>query len=402
MKRLIASVLCFCLMFGSAGAEGVTLNILSGNEPYWEYLFTQDHPEIALQHHSVEVDGQAYITLLMTNDEYDVYELPVGPLYTSLKEKGYLLPLEVTDVTSRFTEALYPYLRPSLLKDNRLYGVPVPSEEDMVECVTWGMWAIATELWQEEGLGEIPGTYKELLEQMIDWEQNGGESAYRLIEASLDPSGFATAVFRGYVLYYERDNEIISFDTPIFREIMTLLKEYRDIYQPLDSRQSLILPYGSYLCEAGESGYQWMVPPAFEKDQAPCIPANITVYAINARTKHPQEACAYMEAALQSLNAPSLLMLVNQEAKEIKSGDWVAVTQEQAEQVQAYAAYAQMNTQSEFLSGDHYYDMENMLQQYLQGSLPLDNLISKLNQRAWMVMSERQLLHDIEPGAIAE
>lgn len=402
MKRLIVFALCFCLMLGSAGAEGVTLNILSDNEHYWEYLFTQDHPEIDLRHHSIDVYGQAYITLLMTSDEYDVYELSVGPLHTSLMEKGYLLPLEVTDVTRRFTEALYPYLRPSLLKDNRLYSVPVPSEEDMAECVTWGVWSIAAELWQEEGLGEIPGTYKELLEQMIDWEQNGGESAYRLIEASLEPDGFATAVFRDYILHYERDNEIISFDTPIFREIMTLLKEYRDIYQPLDSRQPLILPYGGYLCEAGESGYQWMAPPAFEKDQAPCIPANITVYAINARTRHPREAFAYMEGALQSLNAPSLLMLVDQGAKEIKSGDWVAVTQEQAEQVQTYAAYARMNTQSEFLSGDHYYDMENMLQQYLQGSLPLDHLISQLNQRAWMVMSERQLLRDTEPEAMAE
>ncbi len=82
------------------------------------------------------------------------------------------------------------------------------------------------------------------------------------------------------------------------------------------------------------------------------------VYSDNSRIS--SFVSCYMEATLQSLNAPSLLMLVNQEAKEIKSGDWGVVIQEQ---VQAYVAYMRMNAQSKFLSDDYYYDMENMPQQ---------------------------------------
>ena len=82
-------------------------------------------------------------------------------------------------------------------------------------------------------------------------------------------------------------------------------------------------------------------------------------------------------------------MMVQQEAREIKAGNWSAVTQVQAEQVQTLAKQVCINTRSEFLSGNHYYDMENMTQQYLQGSLPLDMLIKELDQRVQMVMKEK-------------
>lgn len=398
MKRFVFLAMCLCLLFCSAGADSVTLNILSGNEPYWEYQFAQTHPDIILHHSDVQADGQAYRTLLMTNDQYDVYEITLGPLYSSLQKKGYLLPLEPSDAVNHFTEAMHPYLRESLIMDDRLFAVPVPSDDDMIECVSWNLWSYAQELWQEESLGDLPKTYEDLLTRMIDWERNRSESAYRLIEADLNPGGFATAVFRAYVLQYENSNEPLSFDTAVFRQTMTLLKEYHDILQPNDSRQALILPYSYYLSETGDMGYRWIAPPAFEENQSTSISAGMSVYVINARTKHPKEALAYVEAALQSLNEPSLLMLIQQEAKEIKTSDWVAVTKEQAEQVQSFAKQVRMATQSEFLSGNHYYDMEIMIQQYLQGSLPLEMLVSQLNQRSWIVMNEREMLPVTEPG----
>lgn len=389
MKKLLVMILCLTLTVSSACAEETVLNILGGSEGFWEVQFAQDHPEITLRHSNAEMSGQAYLTMLMTNDEYDVYELPVGPLYEALKEKGYLLPIETSEAVQCFSDRLYPYLQPVLLKDGQLYGVPIPSEEDMVECVSWSVWSYAKELWQEEGLGELPATYEELLTRMIDWEKNGGDSAYRLIDVNLDPGGFVATVFRAYVLQYETKNEVLSFDTPVFRQIMTLLKEYHDLYQPLDNRQALILPYGGYMSESGEEGYAWMAPPVFEEDQTASITASMNIYAVNARAKHPKEAFAYIEAALQALNEPSLLMMVQQEAREIKAGNWSAVTQVQAEQVQTLAKQVCINTRSEFLSGNHYYDMENMTQQYLQGSLPLDMLIKELDQRVQMVMKEK-------------
>lgn len=116
------------------------LNVLSGNdEAFWEFQFTQNHPEITIRHGDPEISSQAYLTELMTSDAYDMYELPVGSLYLSLKEKGCLLPLEMSEALQSFSDSLYPYMQPALVRDGQLYGVPVPSEEDMAECVTWSV-----------------------------------------------------------------------------------------------------------------------------------------------------------------------------------------------------------------------------------------------------------------------
>ena len=140
------------------------------------------------------------------------------------------------------------------------------------------------------------------------------------------------------------------------------------------------------MTEMGDNA--WISPPAFEPGQTAPIPANLQVYAINARTKHPQEAEAYVQAAIQALNEPSLLILTTQAPQEIRSGKQVVLTQAQAQRVQKLSEQAQVNTRSQFLAGDHYYDMEAMIQQYLHGTLPLDQLIYQLNQRAQMAADE--------------
>lgn len=255
MKKILALVFCMMLIASSAYAESVTLNILSENEPSWEYAFMQKHPEIEVRHMDAAAEGQAYLTLLMTDNGCDVYELPIGPLYEALKEKGYLLPIEGSDVMDAFAAQLCGYMKPMFLKDNLIYAAPVPSEEDLVESISWGMWRYARDLWEEEGLGAFPATYGELLTRMIEWEKNEDDHGYRLFDAELGPGGFASTILQAYVRQYEKSNEIISFDTPIFREVMLLLKEYQDVYQPLNDCQALISSYCGYLAESCDEGY---------------------------------------------------------------------------------------------------------------------------------------------------
>lgn len=390
MKKILALVFCMMLIASSAYAESVTLNILSENEPSWEYAFMQKHPEIEVRHMDAAAEGQAYLTLLMTDNGCDVYELPIGPLYEALKEKGYLLPIEGSDVMDAFAAQLCGYMKPMFLKDNLIYAAPVPSEEDLVESISWGMWRYARDLWEEEGLGAFPATYGELLTRMIEWEKNEDDHGYRLFDAELGPGGFASTILQAYVRQYEKSNEIISFDTPIFREVMLLLKEYQDVYQPLNDCQALISSYCGYLAESCDEGYMWIAPPTFEEGQTAPIGANTSIYVISARTKHREEAIAYVEAAVQSLNKLSLLMMTCSDPCELKSGNKTVVTKEQIEILQSYVPQVQFNSQSIFLSGEHYYDMEGIIHQYLHGILPLDMMITQLNQRAVMASKEQQ------------
>ena len=387
MKKIFALSLTLFLLYCCSCAQATELTIL-GPEAFWEVGFSQAHPELKLNHSASEATGQAYLTLLMTSEDYDAFSLPVGPVYMSLLEKGYLLPLSGTVENHAFADSLQVGFQAVLVKDGALYGAPIPSEESLVECVSLGVWTWNQAAWEEEGLGELPATYEELLEQMIYWEQHCEDSPYRLIEADLGAGGFSAAMFQAYVLQYETADGTIDFDTPVFRKAMTLMKTYGEMYQPLDARQALIVPYGGYMTEMGDN--VWISPPAFEPGQTAPIPASLQVYAINARTQHPQEAEAYVQAAIQALNEPSLLILTTQAPQEIRSGKQVVLTQVQAQRVQKLSEQAQVNTRSQFLAGDHYYDMEAMIQQYLHGTLPLDQLIYQLNQRAQMAADENE------------
>lgn len=392
MKKLLALVLCLLLVSAPACAEGTVLTVLSGNEPSWEYEFQQNHPEITIQHREQNVYGQAYQTLLMTENGCDIYELSIGPLYESLKEKGYLLPLPGSQALDDYAAQLDPYMQQILMKDGTLYAVPMPTEIAEEEAAYWGMWGFYASLWEERDLGKVPETYSELLSTMIAWETDGEPRDYRLLVADFCLDGLPSAILRAYVRQYEREGEVLSFDTPIFREVMTLLKEYQAVCPPQDDRPALLTTYGGFLFEscAEDEAYVWMAPLAFEAGQAAPIPVNATVYAVSASTAHPEAALAYVEAALQSQNDVTRLMTTCAEPCELRFDSDIVISKEKAESVRALAAQVQYDAHSLFLSGTLYYDMEGIVQQYLRGTLPLDMMILQLNQRAVMASMEME------------
>lgn len=107
MKKMFALSLTLFLLYCCSCAQATELTIL-GPEAFWEVGFSQAHPELKLNHSVSEATGQAYLTLLMTSEDYDVFSLPVGPVYMSLLEKGYLLPLSGTVENHAFADSL-PY-----------------------------------------------------------------------------------------------------------------------------------------------------------------------------------------------------------------------------------------------------------------------------------------------------
>ena len=160
MKKMFALSLTLFLLYCCSCAQATELTIL-GPEAFWEVGFSQAHPELKLNHSDSEATGQAYLTLLMTSEDYDVFSLPVGPVYMSLLEKGYLLPLSGTVENHAFADSLQVGFQAVLVKDGALYGAPIPSEESLVECVSLGVWTWNQAAWEEEGLGELPATYEE-------------------------------------------------------------------------------------------------------------------------------------------------------------------------------------------------------------------------------------------------
>lgn len=388
MKKLLACLLCLCLLpLCALAEEPVTLRVLSGSEAEWEYEFLDAHPNIRVEHMQDGVYGAAYLTLLMTNDEYDVYTMNLGPTYASLVEKGYVLSLENAAGAEAFAAHLPAYLQATLMKDGKLYAVPTPAEEELFNIYYQGLGSYHAEGWQEENAGELPRTWAELLQRTLDWQENRADSAYQFFADDPGPGGLGAAILSAYVWHDEQEDAPLSFDTPEFREVMTLLKRYQASYNPNDVRPALLSTYGTLAPDA-DTPYVWRLPVTFTSEQASILVPDLRAYVINARTHHLDEALAYVGAALQAYSAPSMLLMDTTATGPVSWYGTTILTAEEAAQIQTLLPYVQTDLTSLFAGGDHYYAMEEFIQQYLQGELTLDLLVNKLNNRARMVFQE--------------
>ncbi len=388
MKKLLAMLMCLLCIHISANAEKVTLRVLSDYKASWEFEFEQQNPDIAVRHYDLPVDAQAYQTLLMTNNEYDLYEIAIGPVYRALRDKGFISEIQ-SEVVQNFMHSTYPYIHDTLTLEGKVYAVPCPQEEQMTENVTLGMWAYDGAAWNAECAQEAPAlTYSDLLSRSIEWQENKSDSDYLFCSASPGEDGLGTHILIAYVAQYESKEEPLSFDTDIFREVMALLKIYNEQYDAEDERPALIMPYSGNLIENSACGYTWMNPPTFFKSDAPFIQAHTWVYAINSNSKHKKEALRYLETALEKQNEISLFMMNPQHTKEIKEGKNILVTNQTANMAKDVLQKVSVNLYSNFLGGDHYFAMMDYVQQYLSGRLDIDRLIDKLDARASLVFLE--------------
>ncbi len=389
ITMLLTLLLIVCLSVSHALAD-TTLTLLNGGESDWQYEFMDENPEIHLEYAWPDIDGYALQSLMMTNDEYDIYHQAAGPLYQALKEKGYLLALDDAGPAAQFVAKAYPYLQQLLTMDEQVVAIPIVGEYGETS-VAPGVWRYHPEAWAEEGLGDLPQTWTELLQRCIDWETQHQDSSYRLFDGRTGRGEMPVMLLRAYVLCYEPlAEDTFTFDTPVFRELMTLLKEYHTIREPRDERPALIESSFGYIGEADMTDTVWIAPPVFEEGQSPQLPVDVRLFAINRRTRHPDEAKKLLEAAVSFYDPISLMLMCPGEAREIREGKNVVMTQAQAENIAELMQYAMVDTESVVLSGGNTYNFEELIMQYLDGAIDLEQLIRQIDQRADGMFRENQ------------
>lgn len=381
LTMLLTLLLTVCLSVSPALAD-TTLTMLNGGETDWQYEFMDENPDIHLAYAWPETDGYALQSLMMTNEAYDIYHQASGPLYQALKEKGYLLALDDAGPAAQFAAQTYPYLQKLLAHDGQVAAIPIVGEYGETSVMPH-VWSYHPEAWAEEGVGELPQTWAELLRRCIDWETQHQDSPYRLFDGRTGRGEMPVMLLQAYVLCYEpMAEDTFTFDTPIFRELMGLLKEYHDVREPRDERPALLESASGYLGEADMTDTVWIAPPVFEEGQSPQIPVDVRLYAINRRTRHPDEAKKLLEAAVSFYDPISLMLMCPGEAREIREGKNVVISQAQAENVAELMRYAMVDTDSVVLSGGNTYNFEELIMQYLDGAIDLEQLIRQINQRA--------------------
>lgn len=377
MKRIIVFLLALCLLASTALAE-TSLTIMNGSEYDFLYDYLDRHEDVRIFMAHPNVFGNAYMNELITNPTYDLYQITVGRTFVRLMEEGYLLPIE-DEASLNWLSKIYPGLQEALTYEGRLYGIPVP------DSLGGGFisWAYDPERMEDAGLTELPATWVELLNMMCEWDE---DNPYRLF--SMDSIIELTdAIMDGYILRYDVPDEVLSFDTPTFRDAMEALKHWQEVKPFMDTRPALLETRGIFF--SPEEGYpdgnlRYIPPVTFLPGEEPIVePDLLQVWCVSSRTKSPDaaltlmaEAAEYMPQNVQFETIPGSLQPVKDR-----------MTQETVDQINALLPYLRIDLGSTF--GDHFYELTDEVHRYLDGNMTLDMLVKRLDEMVEMVTMER-------------
>lgn len=375
MKRFITLLVALCLLATTALAE-TTLTIMSGSENDFLYDYLDRHKDIRI--YMAHPNNTALVNEMMTNPDYDLYQITVGQLFVRMKEEGYLLPIE-DEASLAWLSQTYPGLREALTYDGKLYGLPVPNS------LGGGFmaWAYDPERVEDAGLTELPATWIELLNMMCEWDE---DSPYRMF--SMDSMMELTdTIMSDYIMRYDVPGQVLSFDTPMFKDAMAALKRWQEVKPFTDARPALMEVRSIYF--TSEDGYpdgnlRYIPSVTFVHGEEPMIEPNLLqVWCVSSRTKNPEaaltliaESAEYMPQNVRVGTIPGTLQPIKDE-----------MTQETVDQINALLPYLRIDLGSTF--GDHFYELTDEIHRYLDGNMTLDMLVKRLDQMVEMVTLER-------------
>lgn len=157
-------------------------------ENWIEREFAQAHPQIAVKYRQMSsYDALALFAQHMTlqSDEIDIFELPVGHDTRRALEKGYYTPLNGSPLLRERADACRPFFHETVMHGDEIAAV--------MRNVTQFTLGYSQYALSQLGLTseDVPSTYMEFLDFLIEWDERVGEAALR---AGLTPFGDGLAI----------------------------------------------------------------------------------------------------------------------------------------------------------------------------------------------------------------
>ena len=256
--------------------------------------FAKAHPEI-----SVEVAGDysndlETLTQAMVSDTnpYDVLFLSLNYMPVDrLLQKGYCADLSGDEALMDVARSMYPQFGEILMKDGKLYGLPVDASAST--------YSVNMDAWEALGLTEddLPKTLLDLMEFTANWAFDYGDdySEYFLFDW-VNQSSFFSMILSEYLTYIQKKEGKIIFNTPEFEELLRAFEDinFKELEQLHDQNESMDMEkvvFQSYTSVLPLSNFQYM-----DENYRPLyLSVAETVMIINPKTTRMEEAKTYME-----------------------------------------------------------------------------------------------------------
>ncbi len=255
--------------------------------------------------------GMNYTTdaILKGDLEWDVIGASTSQIDLPLLiEGGYLADLSGYKTLTEKVSTLQPAVRDALMRDGKLYAVPQWINNRIYYC---GSPRADVDIWIASGFtqNDIPKTIDELCDFIDKWlDRPAKEREKGIISISGVEGGYRAwlldMLLDQYTDYYEYVNEPLTFDTELFAR---LLKRIDEVSARLHKEEKAGQGKMSLFNDAPNPiGSAARVAPLRLSGDLPYLASSeMTVYIVNPKSKHMEQAAAYAECALTGIEEDS-------------------------------------------------------------------------------------------------
>lgn len=429
-----------------------TLTIVNTMRDTAALQFARENPDVPLIYpqdfYSLETLSQ---TMISGDTTIDLVSLDMEDGFDSMMEKGYCADLSSSQVLMDFAQSLYPAIQQEVMKDGKLYGIPVS--------ISSGVLCYNMDKLEEVGLTQedVPTNLVDLCAFITRWnnewmDDENKANVMPICTLSSNRQVVFDMMLNGYIDYYDATGQTLDFDTPLFNELLTALDnmcadnldrpavmtdmEYDQFYQ----LYSGLFVEDSLINAVSTSNHYLLGPLALSEDMDYKIGARMTVMFINPRCENLPEALELLECYVQHITPYFRIPFSPNEDDPYPNNDYeqtikryeesLADLQARLEDVDpaqkryvedSIAYYQQLLADKEELRwyispetiaryreliGDHVYirhsnvlysagddtyaQLQSLHNRYIQNQITREQYIKELNQKAQMIVLEDQ------------
>ena len=413
--------------------------------------FAKLHPEIAIEYvDEYWSDLDEFTRVMQGESAPDIFVDSMSNDFVTLREKKYLVDVSSSQILMDTVSRMYPHLTAELLKDGKLYALPISLDLYNVS----GYYAGAFE---KAGvpIESVPTTYDELFDFVVTWhdeyfEENEG---MELFEYSIDARySLFEMIYDAQVYAAAQSGETLTFNTPTIRRLLNRLDELQpilDVVAPKIEGDD----YEYATNNALFSFYECMpLPHAYPRSDSEPLPMLLTldentpaairpymdVMGINPYSENVNEAISLMEYVAQNFSITFMTTMMPdmndpieypdydrmvkywQERLELLEKQIAEASEDQLRELQEDLDYARerlsnmesrgrigMSTEeiqwyreniapamvlttSQYMSSGAADQMYTARQRYIDGQMTADEFIQEIDRIVWMVQMENQ------------
>ncbi|MBQ6564709.1 MAG: carbohydrate ABC transporter substrate-binding protein [Clostridia bacterium] len=277
------------------------------------YAFTSVHGDVEVVLEDYGDENALLQAMMNRDDQVDVYVMNMSAsAYNAIYDRGFMADLSGSALLKARTEAMYPAIRDSLKKNEKIVAVPVYSNGNGL--------GYSTKVWKALGFtdADLPATWDQFFDLLETLPEKTEGTAYRAFETYTTKETFRGDVMQEMLAQYTLCAQDQPYNTPELRRLLDRLDkvdyealgmmtdeetmQMQDDYSlNMDYKEGLFTTYAPVNLQNYSSGSQ-ALRLALQEGEEAVLPFELSVAWVNPYSKYQEEAVAFLESLVDSVD----------------------------------------------------------------------------------------------------